>query len=69
MIAIHYGLGKHTEDVLPAHRPLASKYSFIAALIYIALSYLVKIIVSLFLLRICSGDLALSRDTKCDQAY
>lgn len=55
-IAIHYGLGKHVEDVEPAYRSLANKFTFIAADIYIVLSYLVKVVVGLFLVRICSGE-------------
>ncbi|KAJ4393443.1 hypothetical protein N0V93_002653 [Gnomoniopsis smithogilvyi] len=54
--SIRYGLGKHLRDVTPADRPLATKYCFIAAIVYIALSYLVKVIVGLFLVRICSAS-------------
>lgn len=60
MVSIHFGLGKHNEDVLPELRPVSSKYSFMAAIVYIALSYLVKVIVGLFLVRICSGKQSFS---------
>lgn len=62
MVSIKYGLGRHLVDVVPADRPLATKYCFIAAIVYIVLSYLVKVIVSLFLVRICSGMCILTKD-------
>lgn len=62
MVSIKYGLGRHLADVVPADRPLATKYCFIAAIVYIALSYLVKVIVGIFLVRICSGKYSLAWD-------
>ncbi|KAF3765585.1 hypothetical protein M406DRAFT_240473, partial [Cryphonectria parasitica EP155] len=56
LISIGHGLGKHEEDVAPTARPIATKYCFLAAVVYIALSYLVKVIVGLFLVRICSAS-------------
>lgn len=57
-MSLRFGLGKHNADVAPLERPLATKFAFLAAVIYIALSYLVKVVVGLFLVRICSGMLA-----------
>lgn len=54
-VSLRFGLGKHNEAVAPADRVVATKFAFIASVIYIALSYLVKVIVGLFLVRICSG--------------
>lgn len=54
-VSLRFGLGKHNETVAPADRVVATKFAFIASVIYIALSYLVKVIVGLFLVRICSG--------------
>lgn len=64
LVAIHFGLGRHWEDVPPAYRPIATKYTFLAAVIYIVLSYLVKVVVGLFLVRICSGNFTHPRDMK-----
>lgn len=54
-ISLRFGLGKHNENVAPVDRVISTKFAFIASVIYIALSYLVKVIVGLFLVRICSG--------------
>lgn len=55
MVGVHYGLGRQLKYVEPVERPIAMKFAFVAALVYIVLSYLCKVIVGLFLVRICSG--------------
>lgn len=54
-MSVNYGLGQHQADISIKNTLIASKYCFLAAIIYIVLSYLVKVIVGLFLARICSG--------------
>ncbi|PSR77660.1 hypothetical protein BD289DRAFT_142834 [Coniella lustricola] len=56
LLSVSFGLGQHDDDVSVEDLTSASKYCFIAAVVYIVLSYLVKVIVGLFLARICSAS-------------
>lgn len=49
-----YGVGKHLEDVSPLDRPKAMMWRWIGTYFYITISALVKVVIGLFLLRICS---------------
>jgi hypothetical protein len=51
---VKYGIGKHLIDVPPAHRPIAMMWRWIGTYFYIVITALVKIIIGLFLLRICN---------------
>lgn len=55
IMAVGYGLGKHTDMVEPEHRPTAIMFRWLASIIYIFISVLTKWIVGLFLLHICPG--------------
>jgi hypothetical protein len=53
-MGVKAGVGKHTDDVAPADRPEAVMWRWIASIFYITISALVKVVIALFLLRICS---------------
>ena len=54
LLGVKYGVGKHIDHVPPQDRPTAVMWRWIASLFYIAIAALVKVVVGLFLLRICS---------------
>ena len=54
LLAIKYGVGKYLEAVPPLDRPKAMMWRWITTYFYITISALVKVIIGLFLLRICS---------------
>lgn len=54
LLGVHYGVGQHVDDVAPLDRPQAVMWRWIATLFYIAIAWLVKLVVGFFLLRICS---------------
>ncbi|CAN8103523.1 unnamed protein product [Discula destructiva] len=56
LVSIRYGLGSHLEAVALQDRPIAFKFRWLATLIYILESYLVKVVVGLLLIRICSAS-------------
>jgi len=54
LLGVHYGVGKHLVDVSPLARPTAMMWRWIGTYLYIVISALVKVVIGLFLLRICS---------------
>jgi uncharacterized protein YacL len=54
LVSIGYGLGQHVDDVPAAERPHALLWKWVGQVVYVVVSALVKILVGLFLLRICS---------------
>ncbi|KAG7284255.1 hypothetical protein NEMBOFW57_010619 [Staphylotrichum longicolle] len=53
-VALEYGLGKQLVDVPLIDRPIAMMWRWIGTYFYIVITALVKIIIGLFLLRICN---------------
>ncbi len=56
LLAVHYGVGKDIVDLPPLDRPKAMMWRWIGTYLYIVISALLKVVVGLFLLRICSHE-------------
>jgi uncharacterized protein YacL len=53
-VSVGYGLGQHTDAVPATERPYALLWKWLGQVLYVIVSALVKFLVGLFLLRICS---------------
>ncbi|KAF4631002.1 hypothetical protein G7Y89_g7135 [Cudoniella acicularis] len=54
LIAVHFGLGAHVDDVPEENRPKVLMYKYLGMVFYVAVAVLVKFVVGILLLRICS---------------
>ncbi|KAK1566093.1 uncharacterized protein LY79DRAFT_644367 [Colletotrichum navitas] len=56
VLGVHYGLGKHVDDVSPENRIQALKWKWAAQVSYVVGSTLIKFIAGLLLLRLFTGQ-------------
>jgi hypothetical protein len=53
LLAVHFGLGRHLDDVPNENRPTALMWKWAGQIDYIAVSTLVKFVVGIFIARLC----------------